>query len=293
MKTASSDFAHERCQYRTRTGRQCTSRVLDPQSSHCSRHAAAEPRDFEDFSAPLTGTSCRFLNAQGINYSLASLYHLLASGRISPRRASVLAYISNLLLRSLNAIDKDPCPDAGKHSDSENSLPNQAWQGDPWENSNLQRASYRQEENQILPRRKSWPQPNAQPQNSDAEISTPENAAPQLSTTPPATAPQITAQPVSAATPTPETMDTPNSHPPENDPQKTTPEKAKPASSAPPPPPPPNPPAIPFYGFTPNSVIGMRLAARNRFLPQHLRNPNDPAADFDRLTSRRKPSDST
>ena len=113
MKNTSA-LEHERCQYRTRTGRQCTSHVLDPESSHCSRHAAAEPRDFEDFEATLTSSADHFLNAQGINYSLSTLYRLLASGPISPRRASVLAYISNLLLRSLTAIDQDMHPEAGK-----------------------------------------------------------------------------------------------------------------------------------------------------------------------------------
>jgi hypothetical protein len=39
---------------------------------------------------------------------------LCAQGRISPRRASRLAYISSLLLRSLTAIDNDPYPKAGR-----------------------------------------------------------------------------------------------------------------------------------------------------------------------------------
>ncbi len=63
--------------------------------------------DSADFAEPLTKSTCHFLNAQGINYSLSSLYDLLASGRISPRRASTMAYISSLLLRSLPAIDND------------------------------------------------------------------------------------------------------------------------------------------------------------------------------------------
>jgi hypothetical protein len=64
--------------------------------------------------ALLTEKACRFQNAQGINYSLGALYTLLAQGRISPRRASVLAYISNLLLRTLPAIDNDLYPHAGR-----------------------------------------------------------------------------------------------------------------------------------------------------------------------------------
>ena len=86
----SSDFTFERCQHRTPTGRQCRSLVRDPGSSFCARHAASDPGDFEDFSAALMQKACRFQNAQGINHSLGVLYTLLAQGRISPRRASVL-----------------------------------------------------------------------------------------------------------------------------------------------------------------------------------------------------------
>jgi hypothetical protein len=90
----------------------CSS-VVDPDSSFCARHAASEPSDSQDFSAALTDKACRFQNAQGINYSLGALYTLCAQGRISPRRASTLAYISSLLLRSLTAIDTDLYPKPG------------------------------------------------------------------------------------------------------------------------------------------------------------------------------------
>lgn len=119
MKTAKVEITgptltHERCQYRTPTGRQCAGRVRDFESSYCPKHTASQLNDFDDIAPPLTENASKFLNAQGINYSLAALYKLLASGRISPRRASTLAYISSLLLRSLNAIDNDPHPNAGK-----------------------------------------------------------------------------------------------------------------------------------------------------------------------------------
>jgi hypothetical protein len=113
-KSPSSDFIPERCQHRTRTGRQCRSLVADANSSFCAAHAGSEPGDSEDFVVALTERACRFQNAQGINYSLAALYNLLAQGRISPRRASVLAHISSLLIRSLTAIDNDPFPKAGR-----------------------------------------------------------------------------------------------------------------------------------------------------------------------------------
>ena len=114
QKSPSSDFTPERCQHRTPTGRQCRSLVVDSNSSFCAAHAASEPADSEDFTAALTEKACRFQNAAGINQSLGALYTLLAQGRISPRRASALAYISNLLLRTLPAIDNDPYPYAGR-----------------------------------------------------------------------------------------------------------------------------------------------------------------------------------
>jgi hypothetical protein len=122
-KSPSSHFSPERCQYRTATGRQCCSTVADPDGSFCARHAASESSESEDFSAALTERACRFQNAQGINHSLGALYTLAAQGRISPRRASVLAYISSLLLRSLHAIDTDLYPKAGRPGFSPNGEP--------------------------------------------------------------------------------------------------------------------------------------------------------------------------
>src|SRR5882672_7893032 len=48
-----------------------------------------------------------FQTAQGVNNSLRSLYWLAAQNRISTRRASVLAYIGSLILRTLPQIDAD------------------------------------------------------------------------------------------------------------------------------------------------------------------------------------------
>ena len=94
-----------RCQHRTAAGRQCRSLADDPSSGFCPHHAA-QVRDI-DFREVLTRNALGFQRSQGINNSLGVLYKLLAEGRISPRRASVLAHISNLLLRTLPAIDYD------------------------------------------------------------------------------------------------------------------------------------------------------------------------------------------
>ena len=108
MKTTSPSPAltHERCQYRTPRGRQCASRILDPESNFCPRHFASQPPDSRNFSVVLTENASDFQDPQGINHSLFALYKLLASGQISPRRATGLAYIASLLLRTLPAIDK-------------------------------------------------------------------------------------------------------------------------------------------------------------------------------------------
>ena len=101
--------AAERCQYHTPTGRQCACLIQDPQSQFCPSHSysqalIAQSPDFQDFAPVLAGNASDFQDPQGIDHSLAALYKLLASGQISPRRATGLAYIASLLLRTLPAI---------------------------------------------------------------------------------------------------------------------------------------------------------------------------------------------
>ena len=109
-KSSSRLISSARCQHFTATGRQCASLVGDRSSGLCPRHAAqsqAASTDAANFRLALTRDAEDFQNAQGVNNSLGTLYCLLSEGSISPRRASVLAYISSLLLRTLPAIDYD------------------------------------------------------------------------------------------------------------------------------------------------------------------------------------------
>jgi hypothetical protein len=106
-KTTQSILAPERCQHLSPTGRQCCSPAAAPGSTRCARHAAVEPQQRADFSAELLDGCGDFQRAQQINHSLIALYKLLAQGRISPRQASVLAYIGSLVLRSLKDVDYD------------------------------------------------------------------------------------------------------------------------------------------------------------------------------------------
>jgi hypothetical protein len=101
---------HPRCaHFFPASGRQRRLFATGQQSGLCAHHLAEKKaRDKDaDFFFPLMKQENRFQNAQAINTSLNQLYDLLARDRISARRASTLAYISSLLLRTLPAIDDD------------------------------------------------------------------------------------------------------------------------------------------------------------------------------------------
>jgi len=96
------------CSHRTPTGRRCHFPVFG-NSALCSRHSPkylpqAEADLNADFGKQLLSSPQR---ASNINAFLARLAILVVQNRISPRRAAVLAYVSNLLLRSLPEIDRE------------------------------------------------------------------------------------------------------------------------------------------------------------------------------------------
>jgi hypothetical protein len=94
------------CQYRFPSRRFCRLPISDRGSGLCFKHANQQrkDRDLAEFASALTGKSEDFQTAAGINYSLGELYKLLADNKIAPRRAAALAYISNLLLRTIPVI---------------------------------------------------------------------------------------------------------------------------------------------------------------------------------------------
>jgi hypothetical protein len=107
MTNTSSTPTVNRCQHRTPSGRQCCSLATGAAGPFCARHATAAPSDSIDFSAQLIRDGEHFQQAQQINHSLIALYKLVAAGKISPRRASVLAYIAHLILNTHKSIDYD------------------------------------------------------------------------------------------------------------------------------------------------------------------------------------------
>jgi hypothetical protein len=94
-----------RCKHLTRSGRRCR---LPAQagSQSCVRHAAiSENPDADDLTAMLTSGLDKFDSPVALNDFLSRLLLLLAQDRISPRRAAVLAYITNQILRTVSAIE--------------------------------------------------------------------------------------------------------------------------------------------------------------------------------------------
>jgi len=83
--------------------------VAEPASGFCSKHAALHQKDLDqaDLAAFLIGDAEEFRSAVVINRSLGELYKLQARNKINPRRAAVMAYTCNLLLRTLPAIEHE------------------------------------------------------------------------------------------------------------------------------------------------------------------------------------------
>ena len=109
-----SNTLHPRCQHHTAKGRQCRTQLTSSHPTLCTRHArlARERQrdDSADLSALLLADLPEKKSAADIHALLWNLSLALQQGRISPRRAAVLAYINSLLLRTLPAIEKQQSP---------------------------------------------------------------------------------------------------------------------------------------------------------------------------------------
>ena len=98
-----------RCIYLYPNGRRCRLYATAVNPNFCPAHAplpANQPNPAE-IASTLTANLDDFTSAVQINDFLSRLLLLLAQDKISTRRAAVLAYITNQLLRTLPAIDKE------------------------------------------------------------------------------------------------------------------------------------------------------------------------------------------
>jgi hypothetical protein len=113
------------CRHRTASGRRCRMAISDPDSGLCAKHAAEHERDLDhaDLAASLIGNIEEFRSAADINHSLGELYKLQARNKITPRRAAVMAYTANLLLRTLPAIALETNTDGGQEQQIINDMP--------------------------------------------------------------------------------------------------------------------------------------------------------------------------
>lgn len=102
---ASSVLAPARCLHRFANGKRCRQSASESQAGLCGHHfRLSNPADL---SADLLPEPTDFLYGEDVQKFLARLVAQVANGRVSPRRAAVLAYITNQLLHSHRAIDKE------------------------------------------------------------------------------------------------------------------------------------------------------------------------------------------
>jgi hypothetical protein len=87
---------------------------LASQSGLCSRHflplvvaSAQHPSDFTDLSEDLLPGHTHFSSSEDLRDFLSRLLIETTKGRVSPRRAAVLAYITNQLLHSHCVVQKE------------------------------------------------------------------------------------------------------------------------------------------------------------------------------------------
>ena len=106
LNPQNTNALRSRCEYRTASGRQCRTPLAPGHTTLCPRHAAAQRDDSTDVLALLSSDLPEKKSAADIHAHLWNLSLALQQGRISPRRAAVLAYINSLLLRTLPAIDQ-------------------------------------------------------------------------------------------------------------------------------------------------------------------------------------------
>jgi hypothetical protein len=96
------------CRHIYDSGRRCHFPVL-PSANFCLRHVESQLKANlkEDLTSQFGPNPLNFRSASEINDFLCSVARLTIEDRISVRRASVLAYIASLELRTLPAIDHE------------------------------------------------------------------------------------------------------------------------------------------------------------------------------------------
>jgi hypothetical protein len=93
------------CEHLNRRGRRCRSGPLD-NSAFCRRHQPDPKPTADELAAELLGSIPDFSTASSVNLFLGNLVKQFAHKRIERRDAVTLAYLGQLLLNSLPALDR-------------------------------------------------------------------------------------------------------------------------------------------------------------------------------------------
>jgi len=105
-----------RCLHRFANGKRCRQPGLESQSGLCSHHFRlssvavafpSSPIDSADLSDDLLPGHTHFSSSEDLRDFLSRLLVETTKGRVSPRRAAVLAYITNQLLHSHCVVQKE------------------------------------------------------------------------------------------------------------------------------------------------------------------------------------------
>ena len=111
--TVAPEKDSRRCHFRFKNGMRCRLPASTSQSRFCPQHlrdtlgVPEPPNDATDLTADLLPDLSEFSSAIDIRQFLARLLVQLTKGRLSPRRASVLAFICNQLLHSVGVIVRE------------------------------------------------------------------------------------------------------------------------------------------------------------------------------------------
>ena len=97
------------CAHTHPSGRRCRMPAAPGSFPFCLQHAAFRPDDPDSLNLvpDLVGKRRKLTSASQMQRALGKLFLLLAEGRITPKRASVLTYIVQQLLRTLPEIERE------------------------------------------------------------------------------------------------------------------------------------------------------------------------------------------
>jgi hypothetical protein len=106
MSTKSSKDRASLCAFSFSDGRQCRALRHKPNSRYClpharkTRHIEEADEVAQEILEPISGN---FVSSASLTQSLVHLFAAVAEGRIPPKRASALAKVSGILMKSIDA----------------------------------------------------------------------------------------------------------------------------------------------------------------------------------------------